>query len=70
MPIQTDWAAPRRPVDGIYKPGVVLLAGDMFLEALNGDALARQQLKERQKRRKQMRLRQLQVLLLWSFTAS
>merc|ERR1719424_779660 len=60
MPLQTNWAAPRRPVDGVYKPGVVLLAGDMLLEALNGDALARQQLKDRQKKRRQMRLRQLQ----------
>jgi hypothetical protein len=60
MPLQTNWAAPRQKIDGVYKPGAVLLAGDMLLEALNGDALARQQLKDRQKKRRQMKLRQLQ----------
>lgn len=60
MPLQTNWAAPRQRIDGVYKPGAVLLAGDMLLEALNGDALARQQVKDRQKKRRQMRLRQLQ----------
>lgn len=59
MPLQTNWAAPRQKIDGVYKPGAVLLAGDMLLEALNGDALARQQLKDRQKKRRQLRLRQL-----------
>lgn len=51
------WAAPRTPVDGVYKDGAVLLGGDLLLEALNGDAIARQQLKQRQAMRKQQDLR-------------
>ena len=60
-PLSDQWAAPRHWNDGVFKQGAVVLAGDMFLEALNGDALARQEVMARQEKRKQMRLKQLQM---------
>jgi len=59
VPLAAAWAAPRGWKDGVYKQGAVLLAGDMFLEALNGDAIARCQLKERQEFRRNQRLKQM-----------
>jgi hypothetical protein len=57
VPLKSSWAAPRSVSDGVYKQGAVLLAGDLLLEALNGDAVARQQLKQRQQMRKQQSIR-------------
>ena len=59
VPLAAAWAAPRGWEDGVFKQGAVVLAGDMLLEALNGDAIARQELKERQDRRRQQRLKQM-----------
>lgn len=59
VPLSHTWAAPRSWEDGVFKQGAVLLAGDMFLEALNGDALAHAELKQRQERRRQQRLKQM-----------
>ena len=62
VPLQSDWAAPNNrggTRDGVFNNGVVVLAGDMLLEALNGDALAKQALKQQQARRKQQRLRMM-----------
>ena len=59
VPLSHQWAAPRSWKDGVFKQGAVVLAGDMLLEALNGDAIAHAELKERQERRRQQRIRQM-----------
>ena len=59
VPLAAAWAAPRGWEDGVFKQGAVVLAGDMLLEALDGDAIARQELKQRQERRRQQRLKQM-----------
>ena len=59
VPLAANWAAPRGWKDGVFKQGAVVLAGDMLLEALDGDALARNELKARQEFRKQQRLKQM-----------
>ena len=38
VPLAANWAAPRGWKDGVFKQGAVVLAGDMLLEALDGDA--------------------------------
>lgn len=47
---------------GVFQRGAVVLAGDVLLEALNGDSMARAELKVRQEKRKQQRQRQLQQI--------
>jgi len=54
MPLATGAIENRQ---GVFQRGAVVLSGDVLLEALNGDAIARQQLKQRQAMRKQQDLR-------------